>query len=101
MTAIESVGEGLSVDDLAPRDMDEHASRPHQREAIPVEEPGGFRRPLAADHDKVARRQKPIEIRSAAKLAEPRRQRCSRLRIASGGDGTHTEGGAQSADFRL
>ena len=72
MIALERVGKRLLVDDLTPGNVDEHASRLHRCKAILVEETGGLRCPLAADHHEIALRQEPIEISGAAKLAESR-----------------------------
>src|ERR1700693_3435221 len=75
MIAPERLGEGLLVDDLAPRDIDEHAPRLHRGKAVLVEETGCLRRPLAADHHEIALRQESIDIRGAAEFAESRWQR--------------------------
>src|SRR6516164_1146768 len=99
MIALERVGKRLLVDDLTPGNVDEHASRLHRCKAILVEETGGLRCPLAADHHEIALRQEPIEILRSAKLAEPRWQGPVRLRMAAGADDPHAEGGAEFADI--
>ena len=99
MIAAKRVGEGFLVDDLAPGDVDEYAPRLHRGKAVFVKETGRLRRPLAADHNKIAIRQEPIEIPGAAKLAEPRRQGQAWLRVAAGTEDPHTEGGAESTDI--
>jgi D-isomer specific 2-hydroxyacid dehydrogenase, NAD binding domain len=68
-------------------------------DAVFVKETGRFRRPLAADHNKIAIRQEPIEIPGAAELAKPRRQGQAWLRVAAGTEDPHTEGGAESTDL--
>jgi hypothetical protein len=97
--AAKRVDEGFLVDDLAPRDVDEHAPRLHRGKAVYVKETGRLRRPLAADHNKIAFRQEPIEILRAAELAEPRRQGQAWLRVAAGTKDPHTERGAESTDI--
>src|SRR5215831_16082509 len=74
MIALKRVGEGLLVDNLTPSDVDDHAPRLHRSKAVLVEKTGRLRCPLAADHHEIALRQEPIEIPSAAKLAESRWQ---------------------------
>src|ERR1700674_3987063 len=98
MIALERVGEGLLVDDLAPGDVDEHAPRLHRGKAVLVEEAGCLRCPLAADHDEIAVRQEPIEILGAAKLAESCWQGLDWGRVAAGAEDPHAEGGAEFAD---
>jgi len=97
--ALQRVGERILVDDLAAGDVDEHTARLHCGKAGFVEEPGRLRRPLATDHHDIAFRQKPIEIAGAAELAEPRRQRFARVRLAAGADDPHAERGAEPADL--
>ena len=99
MIALKGVGERLLVDDLAPCDIDEHATRLHRGKTVFVEEAGRFRRPLAADHHEIALRQEPIEIPGAAKLAESRRQGPVWVRVAAGADDPHAEGGAEFTDI--
>src|SRR5260370_30355542 len=94
MIALERVGEGLLVDDLAPSDVDEHAPRLHRSKAVLVEETGRLRCPLAADHHEIALRQEPIEISGAAKLAESRWRGPVWVRVAAGAHDPHAQGGA-------
>jgi hypothetical protein len=56
---------------------------------------GRLRRPLAADHNKIAIRQEPIEIPGAAKLAESQWQGPAWVRVAAGAQDPHAEGGAE------
>src|SRR5215471_16399505 len=86
MIALERVGEGLLVDDLTPRDVDEHAPRLHRCKAVLVEETGRLRCPLAADHHEIALGQEPIEIPGAGKRAESRWQGPVWVRVAAGAD---------------
>src|SRR5215471_7560866 len=99
MIALEGVGEGLLVDDLAPGDVDEHAPQLHRGKAVLVEQTGRLRRPLATDHHEIAVRQESIEIPSAAKLAKSRRQALDWVRVAAGAEDAHAERGAESADI--
>ena len=99
MIAAKRIDEGFLVDDLAPGDVDEHAPRLHRGKAVFVKETGRLRRPLAADHNKIAIRQEPIEIPWAAELPESRRQGEAWLRVAAGTKDPHTKGGAESADI--
>src|SRR5271156_2962825 len=98
MVAFERLGERVLVDDFAARDIDQHASRLHPRETALVEQPVRLGRPLAADHDEVALRQKAVEIRGAAHFAAPRRQGVVRLRVAPGADDPHADRSAEPAD---
>jgi hypothetical protein len=97
--AAKRIDEGFLVDDLAPDDVDEHAPRLHRGKAVDVKETGRLRRPLAADHNKIAVRQEPIQFPGATEFAEPRRQRQAWLRVAAGTKDPHTERGAESADI--
>ena len=97
--ALEGVGEGFLVDDLAPGDVDEHGPRLHRGKAVLVEEMGRLRRPLAADHHEIALRQEPIEITGAAKLAESRWQGPVWVQVAAGADDPHAERGAESTNI--
>ena len=99
MISAKRIDEGFLVDDLAPGNVDEHAPRFHRGKAVFVKETGRLRRPLAADHNKIAIRQEPTEILRAAELAEPRRQGQTWLRAAAGTKDPHTERGAESADI--
>ena len=54
---------------------------------------------MAADHDKIALRQKAVEIRGAADFTEPRRQRFARPRAAPGPDDPHADRRAEPADI--
>ena len=99
MIAPERVSERLLVDDLAARDIDQDAAGFHQGKALGIEQPVGFRRPLTADHDKIAGGEKPVEIRRAADLGEPGRQGLARLRRAPGADDPHAEPGAEPPDI--
>src|SRR5580700_7029303 len=97
MIALERVGEGLLVDDLTPGDVDEHAPRLHRSKAVLVEQTGGLRCPLAADHHEIALRQEPIEILRPTKLAESRRQ--SPLRATAGADHPHAQRSTEFTDI--
>src|SRR5580700_2737257 len=98
--ALQRVDECVLIDDLAARDIDQHAPRLHRGKTVLVEEPGGLRRPLAADHNEIALRQKPVEIRGAAKLGKPLRKRRAKLRaLAAGAHDPHAERGAELADI--
>jgi hypothetical protein len=97
--AAKCIDEGFLVDDLAPGDVDECASRLHRGKAVFVKETGRLRRPLAADHNKIAIRQEPIEIPGAAEFAEPWRRGQAWLRVAAGTEDPHTEGSAESTDI--
>src|SRR5215831_7359105 len=99
MIARQRSGQRLLVDDLAARDVDEHAARLHQSETIGVEKAVRLGRPLAADDDKIAVRQKPVELCGAAELAEPGRKLLARLRMTAGAHYPHAERGAESADI--
>src|SRR5271170_7931432 len=99
MIALERVGEGLLVDDLAPGHVDEHAPRLHRGKAPLVEETGRLPCPLGADHHEIAVRQEPIEIPGAAKLAESRWQGPDWGRLAAGAEDPHAEGGAKFTDI--
>src|SRR5439155_23345432 len=99
MIALHRVEKGVLVDDLASGDVDEHATLLHRGKPVLVEEPGGLRRPLAADHDEIAVRQKPVECLRPADLAKALRQRRARLRLTAGADDPHAERSAQPADF--
>jgi hypothetical protein len=99
MIALERVGEGLFVDDLAPSHVDEHAPRLHCGKAALIEETGRFPCPLAADNHEIAVRQEPIEITGAAKLAESQWQRLDWGRVAAGAEDPHAEGGAEFTDI--
>src|SRR3954453_3312043 len=61
MIALERAEKSLLVDNLAPRDIDQHAAGLHRREAVLVEQAGRFRGPLTAYCDEIALRQKPVE----------------------------------------
>src|SRR6266404_7657558 len=98
MTAFQSVGEVVLVDDLAAGDIDEDAPRFHRGEAFPVEEPMGLRRPLAANRDEIAVWQVSIEISRATDLAEPRGQGLALPGATPGADDPHPECRAKAAD---
>jgi len=81
-----------------------HLDRPHPWRSTTIGAGSLFathrlRRPLAADHNKIAIRREPIEIPGAAELAEPRRQGEAWLRVAAGTENPHTERGAESTDI--
>src|SRR5579883_2219884 len=71
MAARERLGQGRLVDNLAAGEVDEHAACLHAGEAVAVEQPGRLRRPLAADHDKIAFRQQAVEIPAAPIRLKP------------------------------
>src|SRR5215470_8801709 len=96
VTAFERVYECLLVDNLAARDIDEHAAVLHRGKTVLIEQTGRLGRPLAADDDEIALRQKSIEVVSAAELTEPRRQ-FTRLGVKAGAENAHAEGGAEPA----
>src|SRR6266436_2389170 len=98
MITLKRVRESLLVDDLAPGDVDEHASRLHRGKAILIEQAGCLRRPLAADHHEIAPRQEPIEILRPAELVESGWQWRARVRVAAGAEDPHTERGAKFTD---
>ena len=54
---------------------------------------------MAADHDEIAVRQKPVEIRGAPHFTEPRRKGFIGARVASGADDPHADSGAEPADI--
>src|SRR5215471_17394664 len=94
--ALERAGERLLVDNLAARDIDEHASGLHRGKTVIVKQTRRLRRPLAANDYEIALRQKSIEVASAAELTEPRRQ-FARLGVEAGAENAHAEGGAEPA----
>src|SRR5229473_2009787 len=97
---VERPGERGFVDDLAAGDVDEDAAGFHRGKPLLVEEMRRLRRPLAADHDKVALRQQQVEIGGAAEPAKPGRQWRVRLRLlAPCADDPHAEGAAEPADL--
>src|SRR6202040_4126893 len=55
--ALQRVEKGILVDDLATGDVDQHAAVLHRGKTGMVEQAHRLRRPLAADHDKIAVRQ--------------------------------------------
>jgi MFS family permease len=59
--ALQRVEKGILVDDLATGDVDQHAALLHRGKTGLVEQAHRLRRPLAADHDKIAVRQQPVE----------------------------------------
>src|ERR1700756_4094821 len=99
MLALERIDEGLLVDDLTAGDIDEHAPTLHGCKAILVEEAGRLRCPMAADHNKIALRQEPIEIPRPAKLAESYWQRLVPVSVTARADDPHAEGGAEFTDI--
>src|ERR1700730_8612369 len=99
MIALHRVEKGVLVHDLASGDVDEHATLLHRGKPVLVEEPGGLGRPLAADHDEIAVRQKPVECLRPADLAKALRQRRAPLWLPAGANDPHAERGAQPADF--
>src|SRR5215471_7033709 len=98
VTAFERVHERVLVDDLAARDIDEHTSGLHCGKTVVIEQTGRLGRPLAADDDEIALRQKSIEIVSAAELTEPGRQ-FARLGVKASADDAHPERSAEPADI--
>src|SRR5579875_1671408 len=99
LLAREGLGQRLLVDDLAARDIDQHASGLHQGEPPGIEQPVGFGRPLAADHDKIALPQEPVEVGGSADFGETRRQRFAGAWRPTGADNAHAEAGAQPSDI--
>src|SRR5215212_7834401 len=99
MVAFERAEERVLIDDLAPRDVDQHAAALHRREAVLVEQASRLRGPLTANCDEIALRQKPVESLRPADFAEALRQGRTGLRLTAGADNTHAERGAEPADF--
>ena len=99
MPARQRLGQRRLVHDLAAGDVDQHDPRLHRCKPRHVDQIGGLRRPLTADHHEVALAEKPVEIISAAEYREPRRQRRVRLRPAPRADDAHAEGGSQPTDL--
>src|SRR6516164_1693946 len=97
--ALQRPGQSVFIHDLATGDIDEHAPRSHCSKTAFVEEAVRLRRPLAADHYKVAFTQKTVEIFRTAQFAEARRQRLGRVGAAAGANHSHPECGAEAADF--
>src|SRR5215213_377228 len=99
MVALQRVEERVLIDDLAPRDVDQHAAALHRREAVLVEQASRFGGPLTAYCDEIALRQKPVESLRPADFAKTLRQGRTGLRLTAGADNTHAERGAEPADF--
>src|ERR1700688_1019349 len=88
---LQSVGQGVFVDDLSTRDVDQDAARFHRGEAVFVEKAGCVRRPLAADRDDVAAWQERVEIGGAAEFTESRGQGLVRSCMTAGADYMHSQ----------
>src|SRR6516164_7005298 len=71
VTAFESVGQGILIDNFAARNIDQHAARLHPAKALVVEQTVGLLGPLAANYDKIARRQVAVEIVGPTELTKP------------------------------
>src|SRR3954466_7349619 len=84
MIALERAEKSLFVDNLAPRDIDQHAAALHRREAVLAEQAGRFRGPLTAYCDEIALRQKPVESLRPADFAEALQQGRAGLRLTAG-----------------
>jgi hypothetical protein len=90
--ALERVGDGLLVDDLA------RATLVSTLPAfIAAKRPLSKRRVVS--HYEIAVRQESIEITGAAKLAESRWQLPDRVRVAAGAEDPHANGGAEITDI--
>ena len=83
--ALERIGKSFLVNDRAARYIDEHTSGLHCGKTVVIEQTGRLGRPLAANDDEIALRQKSIEVVSAAELTEPRRQ-FTRLGVKAGAE---------------
>src|SRR5215212_9280754 len=99
MVAFERAEERVLIDDLAPRDVDQHAVGLHRREAVLVEQAGCVRGPLTAYCDEIALRQKPVESLRPADFAKAVRQGRAGLQLTAGADNTHAKRGAEPAHF--